>query len=300
MSSRDWFWVVLLGAIWGCSFLFNAILIREIGPLWVSAGRVTVGALGCWAYFAATGRKLPTERSGLYGRFLFLGLINYAAPFALFPLAEEHLPSGIVGVINAMTPMTTVIVSQFWPGGEKATWLKSVGVLIGMVGCIILASPSLGAGASPALWAIGAALLATLCYAVTLNFARGFAKLDPATTAAASLTGAAVIAIPIAFLGEGAPVMVRPESWAALLAIGLISTSFSFLLMYRLLPRVGGVNFSITTLIAPVSAIVLGVLVLGEQLTPLELLGVAGIFLGLIVMDGRLVRRFLPKRAVAS
>ena len=68
----------------------------------------------------------------------------------------------------------------------------------------------------------------------------------------------------------------------------------------RLLPRVGGVNFSITTLIAPVSAIVLGVLVLGEQLTPLELLGVAGIFLGLIVMDGRLVRRFLPKRAVAS
>src|SRR6185437_16772192 len=103
MSLRDWFWVVLLGAIWGGSFLFNAILIREIGPLWVSAGRVTVGALGCWAYFAATGRKLPTERSGLYGRFLFLGLINYAAPFALFPLAEEHLPSGIVGVINAMT-----------------------------------------------------------------------------------------------------------------------------------------------------------------------------------------------------
>jgi drug/metabolite transporter (DMT)-like permease len=70
--------------------------------------------------------------------------------------------------------------------------------------------------------------------------------------------------------------------------------------MYRLLPRVGGVNFSISTLIAPVSAIVLGVLVLGEQLTPLEILGVVGIFLGLIVMDGRLVRRFLPKRAVAS
>jgi drug/metabolite transporter (DMT)-like permease len=293
MSSRDWFWVVLLGAIWGCSFLFNAILIREIGPLWVSAGRVTIGALGCWVYFVASGRRLPAERKGLYSRFLFLGLINYAAPFALFPLAEEHLPSGIVGV-------TTVIVSQFWPGGEKATWLKSIGVAIGMAGCIVLAAPSLGAGASPELWAIGAALLATLCYAVTLNFARGFAKLDPATTAAASLTGAAVIAIPIALLGEGVPVMVRPESWAALLAIGLISTSFSFLLMYRLLPRVGGVNFSISTLIAPVSAIVLGVLVLGEQLTTLEILGVVGIFLGLIVMDGRLVRRFLPKRAVAS
>lgn len=300
MSSRDWFWVVLLGAIWGCSFLFNALLIREIGPLWVSAGRVTIGALGCWAYFVATGRRLPAERRGLYGRFLVLGLINYAAPFALFPLAEEHLPSGIVGVINAMTPMTTVIVSQFWPGGEKATWLKSVGVVIGMVGCIVLAAPSLGTGASPELWAIGAALIATLCYAVTLNYARGFAKLDPATIAAASLTGAAVVAIPVALIGEGVPVMVRPESWAALLGIGLVSTSFAFLLMYRLLPRVGGVNFSISTLVAPVSAIILGVLVLGEKLTPLELAGVLGIFLGLIVMDGRLVRRFFPKRATAS
>ena len=145
-----------------------------------------------------------------------------------------------------------------------------------------------------------AALLATLSYAVTLNYARGFARIDPATTAACSLTGAAIAAVPLALLSEGVPVLVLPESWAALLGIGLVSTSFSFLLMYRLLPRVGGVNFSITTLIAPVSAIVLGVLVLGEQLTPLELLGVAGIFLGLIVMDGRLVRRFLPKRAVAS
>jgi len=300
MSLRDWLWVVLLGTIWGSSFLFNAILIREIGPLWVSAGRVTVGALGCWAYFVATGRRLPAEGRGLYGRFLLLGLINYAAPFALFPMAEQHLPSGIVGVINAMTPMTTVIVSQFWPGGEKATWLKSVGVVIGMIGCIVLAAPDLGRGASPELWAILAALIATLCYAITLNYARGFARLDPATIAAASLTGAAVVAIPVAFLTEGVPVMVRPESWGALLGIGLLSSSFAFLLMYRLLPRIGGVNFSITTLIAPVSAIILGMLVLGEKLTALELIGVAGIFLGLIVMDGRLVRRLLPKSARAS
>src|SRR5665213_894182 len=141
MARRDWFWVVLLGAIWGCSFLFNAILIRETGPLWVSAGRVSVGALGCWAYFAATRRKWQADRS-LYGRFLILGIFNYAIPFALFPLAEQHLASGIVGVINAMTPMTTVIVSHFWPSGEKATWNKSIGVLVGLAGCVILAAPA--------------------------------------------------------------------------------------------------------------------------------------------------------------
>jgi drug/metabolite transporter (DMT)-like permease len=296
MALRDWFWVVLLGAIWGCSFLFNAILIREIGPLWVSAGRVTVGALGCWAYFVATRRVLPAD-VGLYGRFLVLGIFNYAIPFALFPLAEQHLASGIVGVINAMTPMTTVIVSQLWPGGEKATWSKSIGVLVGLAGCILLAGPAVDGGSSAELWAVGAALLATLSYAVTLNYARGFARIDPATTAACSLTGAAIAAVPLALLSEGVPVLVLPESWAALLGIGLVSTSFSFLLMYRLLPRIGSTNFSITTFVAPVSAIILGVLILHEQLTALEVFGVVVIFLGLIIMDGRLVRRWRPRAA---
>jgi drug/metabolite transporter (DMT)-like permease len=290
MAPRDWFWVVLLGAIWGCSFLFNAILIREIGPLWVSAGRVSIGAVGCWAYFIATRRKLP-EGGRIYLGFLLLGIVGYVMPFALFPLAEQHLPSGVVGVINAMTPMSTVIVSHFWPGGEKATWNKSAGVSVGLVGAVILASPALSDGAAPELWAIGACLLATLCYATTLNYSRRLAGLDPTMIATGALTGAAIAAVPIAFLTEGAPVMVRPESWAALLGIGLVSTTFSFILMYRLLPRVGATNFTITTFIAPISAIILGVSVLHEVLTPLEILGMAVILLGLVVMDGRLVRR---------
>ena len=290
MAPRDWFWVVLLGAIWGCSFLFNAILIREIGPLWVSAGRVSIGAVGCWAYFIATRRKLP-EGGRIYLGFLLLGIVGYVMPFALFPLAEQHLPSGVVGVINAMTPMSTVIVSHFWPGGEKATWNKSAGVSVGLVGAVILASPALSDGAAPELWAIGACLLATLCYATTLNYSRRLAGLDPTMIATGALTGAAIAAVPIAFLTEGTPVLVRPESWAALLGIGLVSTTFSFILMYRLLPRVGATNFTITTFIAPVSAIILGVSLLHEVLTPLEILGMAVILLGLVVMDGRLVRR---------
>jgi drug/metabolite transporter (DMT)-like permease len=297
MALRDWFWVVLLGAIWGCSFLFNAILIREIGPLWVSAGRVGIGALGCWAYFLATRRKLPEDR-GLYVQFLILGVVGYVVPFALFPLAEQHLASGLVGVINAMTPMSTVIVSQFWPGGEKATWNKSIGVLVGLCGAVILAAPALSNGAAPETWAIGACLLATLCYATTLNYSRRFSKLDPALVATGALTGAALAAIPLAFVAEGMPIITRPESWAALLGIGLVSTSFSFLLMYRLLPRVGATNFTITTFIAPVSAIILGISLLHEVMTPLEILGIVVIFAGLVIMDGRLVRR-LRRAAVA-
>ena len=294
MAARYWFLIILIGAIWGGSFLFNAVLIREISPLWVSAGRVSIGAVICWAFFFATRRKLPDDRR-LYPQFLLLGIMNYAVPFALFPFAEEHLASGIVGVINGMTPMTTVIVSQLWPGGEKAAWNKGIGVIIGLLGAALLASPSLGIGAGNQVVALLAALGATCCYALTLNYARRFKAIDSATIASSSLTGAALVSIPVAYLFTGAPVITRAETWGALLAIGVFSTSFSFLVVYWLLPRVGATNLSLNTFITPVSAILLGVLVLHERFLPVHVAGIVVIFLGLVFIDGRLVRRWLPQ-----
>ena len=179
MKLQYWLLIILLGAVWGCSFLFNAVLIREISPLWVSAGRVSIGAAICWVVFLATRKKLPTDLS-LYPQFLVLGILNYAIPFALFPYAEVTVASSIVGVINGMTPMTTVIVSQLWPGGEKATWNKVIGVLIGFAGALILALPSFSEGASAQVIGLLAALAATCCYALTLNYARRFAKVGRA------------------------------------------------------------------------------------------------------------------------
>ena len=88
MPLRYWALIILLGAVWGCSFLFNAILIREISPLWVAAGRVTIGAVICWIFFLGTRKPLPRDWS-LYPQFLVLGILNYAIPFALFPYRRE-------------------------------------------------------------------------------------------------------------------------------------------------------------------------------------------------------------------
>src|ERR1700753_3742567 len=99
MPLPNWALIIGLGAVWGCSFLFNAILIREISPLWVSAGRVTIGAIICWIYFFATRRRLPASWK-VYAQLFLLGVLNYAIPFALFPFAEEHVASSIIGVIN--------------------------------------------------------------------------------------------------------------------------------------------------------------------------------------------------------
>lgn len=298
MPLRYWLLIILLGAVWGCSFLFNAILIREISPLWVSAGRVSIGAAICWMFFFATRKKLPNDRS-LYPQFLVLGILNYAIPFALFPFAEITVASGIVGVINGMTPMTTVIVSQLWRGGEKATWNKSIGVVIGFAGAIILALPSLGAGASAQIIGLLAALGATLCYALTLNYARRFSKIDSATVASTSLTGAALVSVPVALLFSGVPVITLPETWGALFGIAIFSTSFSFLLVYWLLPRVGATNLSLNTFITPISAILLGVLILHERFDLIHIVGIVVIFFGLVFIDGRLVKRFMPQPKTA-
>jgi len=204
--------------------------------------------------------------------------------------------SSIIGVINGMTPMTTVIVSQLWPGGEKATPNKIAGVVIGLLGAVLLASPSLGAGSTEVV-ALLAALVATLCYALTLNYARRFKGLDSATVASSSLTGAAIVMIPIALFFSGVPVITKAETWASLFGIAVFSTSFSFLLVYWLLPRVGATNLSLNTFITPISAILLGVLVLHEGMAPIQIAGIAVIFIGLVVIDGRLLKRLRPAAA---
>lgn len=293
MTARYWALIVFLGALWGCSFLFNAILIRELGPLWVSAGRISIGAAGCWAYFLIMRKTLPRDPR-VYAQLLVLGMMNYAIPFALFPYAEQSLASGLVGVLNGLTPMTTVIVSQFWPGGEKASWNKSIGVLIGFVGAAILASPSMGGGTAEIL-PILACFAATLCYAFTLNYARRFKGIDSAAVASSSLTGAALVMLPVAFLVHGTPVITQAETWAALLAIGLLSSSLAFLLLWWLVPRVGATNVSLNTFITPISAILLGVIILHERFELAHMIGIAVIFFGLVFIDGRLVRRFMPQ-----
>ncbi len=289
MSLRDWLLIIMLGAIWGCSFVFNAVLIREIGPLWVTSLRVGIGALGCWIFLAALRKPVPRDPV-LWLQLAGLGVIAYAIPFALFPLAQADLASGVAAIINALTPMVTAIISHFWLGGEKASPMKFTGVAIGFVGAAILVSPTLAAGGNSELWAVAACLGATLCYGLSLNITRSYKHVEPTAFAAIALTGAAIISAPIALLSEGIPHMTLPETWGAALAIGLLSTAFTFQIMYRILPRVGPTNFATTTFIAPISALIIGVTVLGETILPIQLLGMLVIFFGLLFIDGRVKR----------
>jgi len=290
MALKYWLVIFVLGIGWGMSFMFNAILLRELGPLSVSLGRVACGALGCWIWVLVRRRRVPldwTRPLALLG----FGALSYAGPFAFYALGQQHIASGVAGIVNATTPAFAVLVSHFWPGGERATVLKTLGVALGFFGIVLLSWPVPQQGRGSELWAILLTLCAPVCYAFSVNFARSFRDLEPVVMVALALTGATVAIAPLALVMEGMPVITRAETWASLAFIGFILTSAAFIVFYWVLPRVGPTNITMPTLIAPVSALVLGVWVLGEVLEAEHLYGMGAILAGLLLIDGRLFRR---------
>lgn len=289
MALKYWLVIFILGIGWGMSFMFNAILLRELGPLSVSMGRVGFGALGCWIYVLAA-HKPVTRDPRRWLSLLGFGALSYAGPFAFYALGQQHIASGVAGIVNATTPALAVVVSHFWPGGERATFTKSLGVLCGFLGIVLLSLPMLGGGQSSALWAVLITLCAPLCYAFSVNIARGFRDMQPVVLVAIALTGATVVIAPLALWSEGTPQITRPETWASLLVLGFVLTSAAFIAFYWVLPKVGPTNITLPTLIAPVSALFLGTTVLGETLLAEHLWGMVAILLGLLLIDGRIVR----------
>jgi len=290
MALRDWAIIVILGIGWGMSFMFNAVLLRELDPLWISTGRVGLGALGCWIFLLARGRRwrIPMSRAVALAGF---GALSYAIPFSCYALGQQHIASGVAGIVNASTPALAVVVTHFWPGGERASWRKSLGVGAGLAGIVILSLPILQGSEASAAWAVAITLGAPLCYAFSVNVARRFRDMEPVVLVAWALTGATLVILPLAIWTEGLPGAVSLQAWGALAVIGFVLTSAAFIAFYWVLPRVGPTNITLPTLIAPTSALTLGVLVLGEALAPSHVIGLTAILLGLLLIDGRLFQR---------
>lgn len=290
MSIRYWFLICLLAAGWGSSFFFNEIMLRELGPMWVAFGRVGIGALGCWVWLFATWAKLAVPVALLGVMFAF-GLFQYAVPLAVYPLTQQYITSSAAGIVNAMTPVMVVIVSHFWPQGERATWAKMVGVALGFAGIVLLTQPSLVGQGDSDPSALILTMIAPVCYGVAMNLLRMLDGVDRVLLTAWSATIGALLLAPVTIGLEGVPTITKAETWGALLMIGLVLTSASFILLYWLVPRVGGTNASTITFLAPISSVLLGVYILAEVILPIQFAGMGVIFLGLLFIDGRALKR---------
>lgn len=294
MSAQEWTLLLVLSVLWGGAFFFTGVILRELPPLTVLALRVSLAAAVLLAVLRLFGLTMPRD-ARVWRAFLVMGLINAALPFFLLIWSQTTIPTGLAAVLNATTPLSTAIVAHLFTTDEKITPNRLAGVLIGFAGVAVMIGPAALGGWSAGLLAHLAAIGATVSYAFGSVYGRVFRPLGihPMVTATGQLIMATIITAPVALALDRPWLLPMPSvtTWLAIAAFAVLSTSLAFVIYFRLLASAGATNIVLVTLLIPVSAILLGVLMLGERLEPRELAGMALIGFGLVAIDGRLWTR---------
>ncbi len=303
MNARDWALLLGLSVIWGGSFFFNEVLLERLLPLTVVLGRVGIAALVLWAIVGVRHLRegLALPRAGSTWRdFAVMGLLNNVVPFSLIVWGQSQITGGLASILNATTPLFTVLLANVLTQDERLSSNKLVGVLLGLIGVALLmgmdAVQGLGTTvdgtARSTAWGQVAVLGAALSYAFAVIYGRRFRGIPTVITATGTLSSAALLMLPVALLVER-PWTLAPTgaTWAALLGLALLSTVVAYLIYYYMIAHAGSTNASLVTLLIPLSAILLGTLFLGERLAWSDFAGMALILGGLLFVDGRVLGR---------
>jgi drug/metabolite transporter (DMT)-like permease len=291
MTAADWTVLLVLSVIWGGSFFFIELAIDTVAPLTLVLLRVALAAAMLWIWLLLRGERLAMP-PGAASSFLVLALLNNVVPFTLFVWAQETITGGLASILNATTPIWGVIVAHLCTADEKATPAKVAGVLLGFGGVALMIGPDflgrIGTGALAQL----ACLAATLCYALAGIWARRFRAMGvpPVAVATGQLTASALVMLPLVLVFEPPWRAAAPslEAWLALAALALFCTSLAYILYFRLISTAGATNSLLVTFLIPITAILLGALILHEHLEPRHFAGMALIGAGLAAIDGPL------------
>jgi drug/metabolite transporter (DMT)-like permease len=297
MRLTEWLLLVVLSLLWGGAFFFVGVIGTTLPPFTVVLGRNGFAALALLAYVRLRGGVMPTSIR-LWGAFLVMGALMSLIPHSLVVWGQRHIASGLAAILVSTTPLFSVILTHFLTDEERMTSNRLAGVLLGLSGVVVLIGPE-------ALWGLGhhglaqlAVLGAALAYACSGIYGRRFAALAPVVAATGQITGTTALVLPMA-LGVEQPWTFQPPlvTWGALLGLALISTAAAGLLFFRILAVSGTTNVMLVNFLVPISAILLGRLILGEQLHWTAFAGMVLVFMGLATIDGRLVSVVLSRRA---
>lgn len=292
MQAPDWAMLVTLSVLWGGSFLFIGVAVKELPPLTIVAVRLGLAAIALQAVLRFMGVPFPHSRAA-WRAFFGMGILNNVIPMALIVWGQTHIASGLASILNATTPLFTVVVAHFLTADERLTRQKLGGVLVGFAGVAVMIGASAFRAATADIPAQLAVLAAALSYALSGVYGRRFKTMGiaPLATAAGQVTASSAILLPVALLvdhpwGLPAPSLATMLSLAGL---ALVSTALAYILFFRLLARAGATNVGLVTFLIPVSAILFGVMLLGERLEPRHMAGMALIGAGLVLIDGRVI-----------
>ena len=290
MTPAEWAMLLALSALWGGSFFFNAVAIRELPTFAIVTCRVVLAAVVLHAVMRFGGCAFPTDRR-ILGSFVGMGFLNNVVPFSLIVWGQAHIASGVASILNATTPLFTVLAAHCCTRDEKLTPGRLLGVIFGLFGVAVLMGGGAWSGFGVETWAQAACLGAAFSYALAGIYGRRFRALgvSPLVTATGQVTASGIVLLPVMLLVDQPWTLAAPslETIGALMGLAILSTALAYLLYFRILATAGATNLLLVTLLIPVSAVLLGTLVLGEGLMLRQVAGMALIGLGLVVVDGR-------------
>jgi drug/metabolite transporter (DMT)-like permease len=288
--------LLLLGAVWGASFLFIKVGVAEMPPDTLVAIRLIVAALLLIGTLYVRGLRLPT-RPRVWGDFLFTGGIGLVLPFLLITWGQQHIASGMAAILNATTPLFSALLAYFWTHEERLNGLKLLGLAVGFAGVVVAVGGETLSLTDADAQSYLAALLAALCYALTgLYGRRAFRGMPPLVPAAGQMLAGALVITPIALVWDGIPPAPSPLAIGAVLALAVFSTAIAYILLYWILERLGATRTSMVTYLLPPFALVYGALFLREPITPRALLGLGLVISGILLANGVIGRALFIRR----
>ena len=291
MGPFEWFLLILLSILWGASFFFAKVALTDLGPFTIVLGRVGLAAIFLNGVVLASGHRMPTNRK-LWRNFMIMGFLNNLLPFSLIFWGQTQIASGLAAILNATTPLWTVLLAHFFTADEKVTPNRFSGVLFGLFGVILIIGPEILQGLSVNFLAQMAIVAAAASYAFAGIFGKRFKHTPALVTATGQITGTTIMMIPVVLVVDKPWTLAMPSlaTWGALLGLALLSTSIAYIIYFYILAKSGATNLLLVTFLIPVSALILGMVFLGERLAPLHFAGMTLIAIGLVAVDGRLLK----------
>lgn len=290
MSPYEWLLLTVLSILWGGSFFFVGVAVEALPPLTIVTLRVFLAAIALLAVVYFTGSRMPSNPT-VWIAFIGMGVLNNVIPFTLIVWGQTHIASGLASILNATTPLFTVVAAHFLTKDEKMSNLKIIGIVFGLMGVAIMIGHEVLGGLGDSILAQVAVLGAAISYSLAGIYGRRFRQLGvkPVVTATGQVTASSLILIPLAIFYDHPFTLPMPgvEIWLAILALAFVSTAFAYILYFRILSTAGATNVLLVTLLIPVSAILLGTILLGEQLELKHMVGMGLISIGLLSIDGR-------------
>lgn len=292
MTNRYWYLIVLLSFVCGSAYFFIELALISIPPLTLVFLRLALASLILLALLKAVGKKIPLNKK-VWLAFAFMGMFNNVIPFCLISLGQVVINGSVACILTATTPIFTVILAHLFTQDERMSVIKILGVTVGFCGVYIMMYPSF---TEEGLDLIGfgqaAIVMASFFYALSGVYGKRLKSIDPNISTVGMLICSSLFMIPIIFIFEDPfAISIEPVSVAAIFTLAILNTIIAYYLYFRVLANAGASYLMLFMFIMPISAMLLGISILGEIVDIYAITGMLVIFSGLIIIDGRVFKK---------